>query len=43
MDGNAFLNMTVNIDIVKKRIPRALREKAEEKEEPKVKMLDLFS
>jgi hypothetical protein len=43
MDGNAFLNMTVNIDIVKKRIPRALREKAEENEEPKVKMLDLFS
>ena len=42
MDGNAFLNMTVNIEIVKKRIPIALREK-EEKEEPKVKMLNLFS
>jgi len=42
MDGNAFLNMTVNIDIVKKRVPRALREKAEEKEEPK-KMYNLFS
>ena len=43
MDGNGFLNMTLNIDIVKKRIPRALREKAEAKEEPKVKMLNLFS
>tara|TARA_A100001201_G_scaffold74115_1_gene67340 strand:- start:176 stop:1321 length:1146 start_codon:yes stop_codon:yes gene_type:complete len=43
MDGNAFLNMTVNIDIVKRRIPKALREKAEEKEEPKVKMYNLFS
>tara|TARA_R100001463_G_scaffold134569_1_gene196868 strand:+ start:467 stop:1588 length:1122 start_codon:yes stop_codon:yes gene_type:complete len=42
-DGNAFLNMTINIDIVKKRIPRSLREKVEEKEEVKVKMLDLFN
>lgn len=41
-DGNGFLNMTLNIDIVKKRVPRSLREKAE-KEEPKVKMLDLFN
>lgn len=42
VDGNAFLNMTVNIDVVKKRIPKALREKAE-KEEPKVRILNLFS